>query len=189
MTKKVVLSVAMILLGLAIAIGVSAALFVNVFRKADAGVQFIAPGEVVYDATSDGAHDLWIETRGVFEGQPHSNSGLPDDATLQITPTDSDQLIPWHESDGTTTDMGATSRRSFATFDAPEARQYVVSVQGDFEPRVFYVGPSVTSAILATVFGSCASLLMGLAFTIGGVVLLIVTLVRGKNAPTPPTPA
>ena len=181
MSKKIVLSVVMIVLGLSIAIGVSTALFINTFSKASAGVQFSAPGEVVYEAPSAGAHDLWIETQGVFEGQTHSNAGLHNNASFQITRADTGQVIPWRESIGTTTNLGATSRESFATFEAPEAGRYVVRVQGDFEPRVFYVGPSVTGALFATVFGSCASLLIGLALAIGGVVLLIVTLVRGKR--------
>ncbi len=130
------------------------------------GVQFLAPGRQALTLDS-GEHVVWNDHATVFEGRSYrSSKDLPDG--VQVTITDSGGAgIALRRASGSTYKGLSTERVSVMKFDIARPGRYEIAVQGDFQPRVFSVGPNHTSALLRTVFGAIAVLFLGLGAGIG----------------------
>ncbi|MEZ6242593.1 MAG: hypothetical protein R3B57_06065 [Phycisphaerales bacterium] len=185
MKKGIITSVALFVVGLAIAVGVNVFLMVRAVGRSSAGVQFAVPGEVVYDAAHAGTYEIDIEIQGLYNGVTHSSSAsLPDGAAITVTRVDSGETIPWKPDPGTRTESGATERVGLATFNADSPGEYRISVEGDFPQRVFYVGPGLMGTVMVTLVGGCASGVVGFACVVAGVVVFAVTLSTGAKPKT-----
>jgi len=130
------------------------------------GTQFVAPGRQALEL-NPGEHVLWNDHVTVFEGRSYrSSKDLPDG--VQVTVTGSDGAgITLRRASGSTYKGWSTERVSVMKFDIARPGRYEIAIQGNFQPRVFSVGPDHTGALLWTVFGAIALLLLGFGSGIG----------------------
>ena len=129
------------------------------------GTQFLAPGRQVLELSA-GNHVVWNDHVTVFEGRSfQSSKTLPDG--LQVTVTGPGGEIPLRSASGGTYKGWNTERVAVMQFDVARPGRYEVAVQGDFQPRVFSVGPDHVAAVLWTVFGAIAALFLGMGSGIG----------------------
>ena len=129
------------------------------------GTQFLAPGRQVLELSA-GNHVVWNDHVTVFEGRSfQSSKTLPDG--LQVTVTGPGGEIPLRSASGGTYKGWNTERVAVMQFDVARPGRYEVAVQGDFQPRVFSVGPDHVAAVLWTVFGAIAVLFLGMGSGIG----------------------
>jgi len=129
------------------------------------GTQFLAPGRQVLELGA-GNHVVWNDHVTVFGGRSfHSSKALPDG--VQVTVTGGGGEIALRSASGATYKGSSTERVAVMQFDITRPGRYEIAVLGDFQPRVFSVGPDHVSAVLWTVFGSIAALFLGMGAGIG----------------------
>ena len=130
------------------------------------GAQFVAPGRQALTLDS-GEHVVWNDFITVFEGRSYQSSkALPDG--VQITVTDGGGAsVVLRRASGATYKGFNTERVSVMKFDIARPGRYEIAVRGDFQPRVFSVGPDHTGALLWTILGSIALVFLGLGTGIG----------------------
>jgi uncharacterized membrane protein len=130
------------------------------------GAQFVAPGRQALTLDS-GEHVVWNDFITVFEGRSYQSSkDLPDG--VQITVTDGGGAsVVLRRASGATYKGSNTERVAVMKFDSARPGRYEIAVRGDFQPRVFSVGPDHTSALLWTILGSIALVFLGLGTGIG----------------------
>ena len=130
------------------------------------GAQFVAPGRQTLTLDS-GEHVVWNDFITVFEGRSYQSSkALPDG--VQITVTDGGGAsVVLRRASGATYKGSNTERVSVMKFDIARPGRYQIAVRGDFQPRVFSVGPDHTGALLWTILGSIALVFLGLGTGIG----------------------
>jgi len=129
------------------------------------GTQFLAPGRQAL-TLNVGEHVVWNDHVTVFEGRSYrSSKDLPDG--IQITVTDGGAGVVLRRASGAAYKGSNTERVAVMKFDIARPGRYEIAVQGDFQPRVFSVGPDHISAVLWTVFGAIAVLFLGLGTGIG----------------------
>ena len=130
------------------------------------GAQFVAPGRQTLTLDS-GEHVVWNDFITVFEGRSYQSSkALPDG--VQITVTDGGGAsVVLRRASGATYKGFNTERVSVMKFDIARPGRYQIAVRGDFQPRVFSVGPDHTGALLWTILGSIALVFLGLGTGIG----------------------
>ena len=157
-----VLAGAMVLCGVLTA----AALVARLVLTWEEGTQFLAPGRQAL-TLDPGEHVVWNDHVTVFEGRSYrSSKDLPDG--VQITITDgSGASVALRRASGATYKGFNTERVAVMKFDIARPGRYEVAVQGDFQPRVFSVGPDHTGALLWTAFGAIALLFLGFGAGIG----------------------
>jgi len=156
-----VLAGALVLGGVLAAAGMAARLVANW----EEGTQFLVPGRAVLDLGA-GNHVVWNDHVTVFEGRSYQSSRtLP--GGVRVTVTGSGGGIALRSASGATYKGSNTERVAVMQFDIAQPGRYEVAVQGDFQPRVFSVGPDHVSAVLWTVFGAIAVLFLGMGAGIG----------------------
>ena len=130
------------------------------------GAQFVAPGRQTLTLDS-GEHVVWNDFITVFEGRSYQSSkALPDG--VQITVTDGGGAsVVLRRASGAIYKGFNTERVSVMKFDIARPGRYEIAVRGDFQPRVFSVGPDHTGALLWTILGSIALVFLGLGTGIG----------------------
>ena len=129
------------------------------------GTQFLAPGRHALTLNA-GNYVVWNDHVTVFDGRSyHSSKALPDG--LQVAVTGSDGAVPLRRASGATYKGWNTERVAVMQFDIARPGRYEIAVLGNFQPRVFSVGPDHVGAVLWTVFGSIAALFIGLGAGIG----------------------
>jgi uncharacterized membrane protein len=130
------------------------------------GAQFVAPGRQALTLDS-GEHVVWNDFITMFEGRSYQSSkDLP--GGVQITVTDGGGAsVVLRRASGATYKGSNTERVSVMKFDSARPGRYEIAVRGDFQPRVFSVGPDHTGALLWTILGSIALVFLGLGTGIG----------------------
>jgi uncharacterized membrane protein len=129
------------------------------------GTQFLAPGRHALTLKA-GNYVVWNDHVTVFDGRSyHSSKALPDG--LQVTVTGSDGAVPLRGASGATYKGSNTERVAVMQFDIARPGRYEIAVLGNFQPRVFSVGPDHVGAVLWTVFGGIAALFIGFGAGIG----------------------
>jgi uncharacterized membrane protein len=129
------------------------------------GVQFLAPGRHALTLKA-GNHVVWNDHVTVFEGRTYKSAkALPDG--VQVTVTGSSGPIALRATSGGTYKGSSTERVAIMQFDIAQPGRYEIEVRGNFQPRVFSVGPDHVSAVLWTVFGAIAALFVGWGAGIG----------------------
>jgi len=130
------------------------------------GTQFLAPGRQALTLDT-GEHVVWNDYVTVFEGRSYQSSkDLPDG--VQITVTDGGGAgIALRRASGSTYKGLSTEQVSVMKFDIARPGRYEIAVRGDFQPRVFSVGPDHSGALLWTILGSIALVFLGLGTGIG----------------------
>ena len=130
------------------------------------GTQFLAPGRQALTLDT-GEHVVWNDHVTVFEGRSYQSSKeLPDG--VQITVTDGGGAsVVLRRASGATYKGSNTERVSVMKFDSARPGRYEIAVRGDFQPRVFSVGPDNTGALLWSILGSIALVFLGLGTGIG----------------------
>ncbi|HSC93883.1 MAG TPA: hypothetical protein VLC73_02840 [Burkholderiales bacterium] len=129
------------------------------------GTQFLAPGRHALTLKA-GHYVVWNDHVTVFEGRSyHSSKVLPDG--LQVTVTGSEGAVPVRSASGATYKGSNTERVAVMQFDVARPGRYEIAVLGNFQPRVFSVGPDHVGAVLWTVFGVMAALFISFGAGIG----------------------
>jgi uncharacterized membrane protein len=129
------------------------------------GTQFLAPGRHALTLKA-GSYVVWNDHVTIFDGRSyHASKALPDG--LQVTVTGRDGAVPLRSASGATYKGWNTERVAAMQFDIARQGRYEIAVLGNFQPRVFSVGPDHVGAVLWTVFGSIAALFIGLGAGIG----------------------
>jgi uncharacterized membrane protein len=129
------------------------------------GTQFVAPGRHAL-MLKPGNHVVWNDHLTVFGGRSyHSSKQLPDG--VQFTVTGSGGAVTLRRASGASYKGLNNERVSVMQFDVAQPGRYEIAVQGDFEPRVFSVGPDHIGAVLWTVFGAVATLFVSWGAGIG----------------------
>jgi uncharacterized membrane protein len=129
------------------------------------GAQFVAPGRHTL-TLKPGNHVVWNDHLTVFEGRSYRSSReLPDG--VRITVTGSGGAVTLRRASGASYKGLNNERVSVMQFDIAQPGRYEIAVQGDFQPRVFSVGPDHVSAVLWTVFGAIAALFVSWGAGIG----------------------
>jgi len=130
------------------------------------GVQFLAPGRQALMLKA-GNHVIWNDHVTVFEGRSYRSSReLP--GGVQVTVTDSGGAdVALRSASGMSYKGSSTERVAVMQFDVPRPGRYEIAVRGDFQPRVFSVGPDHVGAVLWTVLGALAALFVGWGAGIG----------------------
>jgi uncharacterized membrane protein len=156
-----VLAGALVLSGVLAAAGMAARLVANW----EESTQFLVPGRAVLDLGA-GNHVVWNDHVTVFEGRSYQSSRtLPDGVRVAVT--GSGGGIALRSASGATYKGSNTEQVAVMQFDVPQPGRYEIAVEGDFQPRVFSVGPDHVSAVLWTVFGAIAALFVGVGAGIG----------------------
>ena len=129
------------------------------------GIQFVAPGR--HAATlKPGNHVVWNDHLTVFEGRSYrSSKQLPDG--VQFAVTGSGGAVTLRRASGASYKGLNTERVAVMQFDIAQPGRYEIAVLGDFQPRVFSVGPDHVGAVLWTVFGAIAALFVSWGAGIG----------------------
>ena len=129
------------------------------------GTQFVAPGRQALELNA-GEHVVWNDHVTVFEGRSYQSSKeLPDG--VQVTVTGGGASVVLRRASGATYRGSSTERVAVMKFDIARPGRYEIAVRGDFQPRVFSVGPDHTGALLWTIFGAIALAFLGLGTGIG----------------------
>jgi uncharacterized membrane protein len=130
------------------------------------GTQFLTPGRQAL-TLNPGEHVVWNDHLTVFEGRSYrSSKDLPDG--VQITVTDGGGAgVVLRRASGATYKGSNTERVAVMEFDIARPGRYEIAVRGDFQPRVFSVGPDHTGALLWTILGAIALVFLGLGTGIG----------------------
>jgi uncharacterized membrane protein len=129
------------------------------------GTQLLAPGRHALTLKA-GNYVVWNDHVTVFEGRSyHSSKALPDG--LQVTVTGSEGAVPLRSASGATYKGSNTERVAVMQFDVARPGRYEIAVLGNFQPRVFSVGPDHVGAVLWTVFGAMAALFISAGAGIG----------------------
>ena len=130
------------------------------------GTQFLAPGRHALTLNA-GNHVVWNDHVTVFEGRSYQSArALPDG--VQVTVTESGGAgVALRSASGATYKGWNTERVAVMQFDVARPGRYEIAVRGDFQPRVFSVGPDHVGAVLWTVFGAIAVLFLGWGAGIG----------------------
>jgi len=128
-------------------------------------IQFVAPGR--HAATlKPGNHVVWNDHLTVFEGRSYrSSEQLPDG--VQFTVTGSGGAVALRRASGASYKGSNTERVAVMQFDIAQPGRYEIAVLGEFQPRVFSVGPDHIGAMLWTVFGAIAALFVSWGAGIG----------------------
>ena len=144
----------------------AAALVAQLVLTWEEGTQFLAPGRQALTLNA-GEHVVWNDHITVFEGRSYrSSKDLPDG--VQITVTDGGGAgVVLRRASGATYRGSNTERVAVMEFDIVRPGRYEIAVRGDFQPRVFSVGPDHMGAVLWTVFGAVALLFLGTGAGIG----------------------
>jgi len=129
------------------------------------GTQFLAPGSKPLELRV-GNHVVWNDHVTVFEGRSfQSSKALPDGVKVNVTGSGGE--IALRSASGATYKGWNTERVAVMQFDIARPGRYEIAVRGDFQPRVFSVGPDHVGAVLWTVFGAITVLFLGLGAGIG----------------------
>jgi uncharacterized membrane protein len=156
--------------------------------RLDGGARFVAPGSHAFRVEKAGKQVIWNDYRTVFEGRSYSASEqLPDGLHIRVTEAASGKDIDIESDRGASSKTSAAERVSIASFEAVPGR-YTITIEGNFPPRVFSVGPS----FLLRLFGTIASALavMFLGFAVALALAIWTFLQRHPSAPAAgPAPA
>jgi uncharacterized membrane protein len=129
------------------------------------GIQFVAPGRHALTLKA-GNYVVWNDHLTVFEGRSwHSSKALPDG--VQVTVAGSGGAVTLRRASGASYKGSNTERVAVMQFDIAQPGRYEIAALGDFQPRVFSVGPDHVGAVLWTVFGAIAALFVGWGAGIG----------------------
>jgi len=129
------------------------------------GTQFVAPGRHTL-TLKPGNHVVWNDHLSVFEGRSYrSSKQLPDG--VQVTVTGGGGAVTLRRASGASYKGLNTERVAVMQFDIAQPGRYEIAVQGNFERRVFSVGPDHIGAVLWTVFGAIAALFVSWGAGIG----------------------
>ncbi|MGH6692288.1 MAG: DUF4870 family protein, partial [Gammaproteobacteria bacterium] len=82
-----------------------------------------------------------------------------------------------------------TERVAVLQFDIAQEGRYEIAVQGNFQPRVFSVGPDHVGAVLWTVFGAVAVLFLGMGAGIGTAAWVFIRREQAREAGPRAAPA
>ena len=157
-----VLAGAMALCGVLAAAGLVARLVLTW----EEGTQFLAPGRQAL-TLNPGEHVVWNDHVTVFEGRSYrSSKSLPDGVQVTVTGSGGASVV-LRRASGATYKGFNTERVAVMKFDIARPGRYEIAIQGDFQPRVFSVGPDHTGALLWTIFGAIALLFLGFGAGIG----------------------
>jgi uncharacterized membrane protein len=151
-------------------------------------VQFLAPGRHALTLKA-GNHVVWNDHATVFEGRTYkSEKALPDG--VQISVSGSSGPIALRAASGGTYKGLSTERVAIMQFDIAQPGRYEIEARGDFQPRVFSVGPDHVGAVLWTAFGAIAALFVGSGAGIGIAAWTFIRREQAREAaPRGPPPA
>lgn len=149
-----------------------------------------APGEIEVTVEEPGRYYVWNEYRTVYEGRTYSQSEtLPSGIAFSLTEAESGTELPLSTDMSMSWSGGDRKKTSVGYFGIEEPGDYVLSVQGPEEPRVFSFGPSLFGDLPAFLGRMILGAVLALAGVIGGVLLVIfgiLELVRKDRNPQPP---
>lgn len=153
----------------AIALGgvlAGAALVARLVLTWEEGTQFLAPGRQALTLNA-GEYVVWNDHVTVFEGRSYrSSKDLPDGVHVSVMDSGGASVVLRRASGASYRGLN-TERVAVMQFDAARPGRYEIAVQGNFQPRVFSVGPDHTGALLWTIFGAIALVFLGLGAGIG----------------------
>jgi len=160
------------------------ALVIHLVSVIDEGQQFLAPGKLAFDVEHPGKHLVWNDHRTVFQGRTYDvPEQLPDGLRIRVTEIASGSPLEVRSSRGASSKTGEAERVSIASFKVTAPGRYEIAVEGDFEPRVFSVGPNILPQLFVTIAGVLGAVLLALT---GAVVLCVWTyLKRNPSSPAP----
>ena len=146
--------------------------------------QFLAPGKHAFVVEHPGKHVVWNDHRTVFQGRTYDlPERLPDGLRILVTESASNKSLEVSSSRGASSKTAEAERVSIASFEAPAPGRYEISVEGNFEPRVFSVGPNILPQLFLTIGGAIGAMFLALT---AAVVLCVWTYMRrNPRVPTP----
>lgn len=154
--------------------------------RLDGGTRFVAPGSHAITVEKAGKQVIWNDYRTVFEGRNYSApEQLPDGLHIRVTAAATGKDVDIEPDRGASSKTSAAERVSVASFDAVPGR-YTITIEGNFPPRVFSVGPSFLLQLFGTISGAVALMFLGFA---AALVLAIWTYLRRHPSTPMPAPA
>lgn len=121
--------------------------------------QFLAPGGITIEVAAPGDYLLWHNYRTVFEGRAYSTEkSLPDGVRFHVDGPDG--MVTVSGANGATSTMGETESVAVASFTAATPGRYGIAIGGEFQPRVFSVGPDNLVKGFALIFGGASAILL-----------------------------
>jgi uncharacterized membrane protein len=130
------------------------------------GTQFLAPGRQTLTLNA-GEYVVWNDHITVFDGRSYrSSKDLPDGVHVSVMDSGGAGVVLRRASGASYRGLN-TERVAVMQFDTARPGRYEIAVQGNFQPRVFSVGPDHTGALLWTIFGAIALTFLGLGAGIG----------------------
>ena len=143
--------------------------------------RFLAPGAATVEVAKPGSYVIWHEYRSLYEGRSYNAPPpLPGGMHLRVSDPVGGELRVI-ASGGSTFKSGTIERASVARFEVRIPGSHVVTVAGDFEPRVIAVGPDIMWPLFQTLALAIGGALLSLAA--GGGLALYAFLQRTQIEP------
>lgn len=142
--------------------------------------QFIVPSTQTLEIENPGRYYLWNDYQTFFEGTQYSKpKALPDGLEISIKNEAGDTLFFQTDTNITFT-SGNISRNSIAHLEFDQPETIILSVGGDYEPRVFSFGEAFIGKFFSRIFGAVA---LGAVLTATGIVLAVCGIVKLLKKP------
>lgn len=139
--------------------------------------QFIVPSTQTFEIEEPGKYVLWHDYQTFFEGSNYSKpEALPDGLEISVKNATGDTLF-FKTDTNTSFTSGSHSKNSIAYLEFDQPETISISVNGDFESRVFSFGESFIGKFFLRIFSAVAlsAVLsaLGIALGVWGIVKLI----------------
>lgn len=165
-------------------IAASALLVIHIVTQIDGDARFLAPGSHALTVEKPGTQVIWNDYRTVFEGRSYDlPERLPDGLRIRVTEAATGKAVDVAPSRSASSKTSEAERVSIASFEAEAPGRYTITIEGDFPPRVFSVGPSIVLKILGTIFAAIGLVVLGFA---AGLALAIWTFLRRNPVSSAP---
>lgn len=142
--------------GLAGIAGLAAAIWLaaGLVRAWGASHQFLGPGQFQLEVKRAGRHVVWLDYQTSFEGRIYdAPKSLPGGARVVVTQTASGRPLPLATGGKVSFEGDMTKSTAIGLFEADAPGRYSVSIEGEFEPRVFSVGPYLLPQLMWAIAG------------------------------------
>ena len=176
--KTLIAGIVLVLLGLFV---IPAVILLAIFLPDHEDLSFQVPGQVEISVEEPGNYYLWNDYVTFFEGKSYRRSEeIPDGLAIGVQGEDGKEVV-FHRNSSVTLDFGDRQQRSVGYVSVADPGTLLISVSGNFEPRIFSFSRSRLFMFFGLIFGGVgASILLsilGVGVSIWGVVKL------AKNPP------